>query len=114
MLGKEPLCLLLGLCSKRENSRVEIGKECFVSPRKQRFMTMDTNLPTRLVNRYWRLMLLWGLLVVFFGVCALFWPYLISLTPIALFVAFALVNGVLGIILASQERRVLPSWWVAL
>ncbi len=75
---------------------------------------MDTNLPTRLVNQYWWLMLIWGILVVFFGVCALFGPYLISLTPIVLFVAFALINGVFGIILAFQEHRVLPSWWVAL
>lgn len=68
----------------------------------------------RLVSRYWWLMLIWGILVVLFGLCAIFWPHLTLLTLIFLFGSFALANGVLGIVLAIQERHELPLWWTEL
>lgn len=70
--------------------------------------------PTRLTRHYWRLLLLWGILVGIFGLCALFWPHLTLLTLIVLFGTFALVNGVLGVALALQQRRVFPCWWATL
>jgi uncharacterized membrane protein HdeD (DUF308 family) len=70
--------------------------------------------PIRVASQYWWLMLIWGILVALFGLCAIFWPHLTLLMLIFLFGAFALVNGVLGIVMAIQERHELPSWWVAL
>lgn len=74
---------------------------------------MNACSPTRLASQYWWLMLIWGICVALFGFCAIFWPHLTLLTLIFLFGAFALVNGVLGIVTAFQERRTLPFWWVA-
>jgi uncharacterized membrane protein HdeD (DUF308 family) len=70
--------------------------------------------PMRLASRYWWLMLIWGILVALFGLCALFWPHLTLLTLIFLFGAFALVNGILGIATAIQQRHEFPYWWAAL
>lgn len=70
--------------------------------------------PARLASQYWWLMLLWGVLVGLFGLCAIFWPHLTLLTLIFLFGAFALINGVLGLFMAMQERTVLPSWGAAM
>lgn len=70
--------------------------------------------PTRVVSQYWWLMLTWGILVALFGFCAIFWPHLTLLTLIYLFGIFALLNGILGIAMAFQERQVSPYWWVGL
>lgn len=75
---------------------------------------MHTYSPTRLASQYWWMMLIWGLLIALFGVCAIVWPHLTLLTLIFLFGAFALVNGVLGIVMAIQGRRVISSWWMTL
>ncbi len=75
---------------------------------------MQTYSPTRLAGQYWWLLLIWGILVVLFGLGALFWPHITLLTLIFLFGVFALVNGVLGLIIAVQERRIFPYWWAAL
>jgi uncharacterized membrane protein HdeD (DUF308 family) len=75
---------------------------------------MQTYSPTRLAGQYWWLLLIWGILVGLFGLCALFWPHLTLLTLIFLFGVFALVNGVLGVAMAIQERRVFSCWWAAL
>jgi uncharacterized membrane protein HdeD (DUF308 family) len=75
---------------------------------------MQTYSPTRLASQYWWLMLTWGILVVLFGVCAFFWPHLTLLTLIYLFGIFALVNGVLGVVMAIQERQDNSYWWTGL
>lgn len=75
---------------------------------------MHTYSPTRLASQYWWMMLIWGILIALFGVCAIAWPHLTLLSLIFLFGAFALVNGVLGIVMAIQGRRVISSWWMAL
>jgi uncharacterized membrane protein HdeD (DUF308 family) len=75
---------------------------------------MQTYSPTRLAGQYWWLLLIWGILVGLFGLCALFWPHLTLLTLIFLFGVFALVNGALGVAMAIQERRIFSCWWAAL
>lgn len=75
---------------------------------------MQTYAPTRLAGQYWWLLLIWGILVGLFGLCALFWPHLTLLTLIVLFGVFALVNGALGIAMAVQERQIFPCWWAVL
>ncbi len=71
---------------------------------------MQTYSPTRLASQYWWLMLTWGILVALFGVCAIFWPHITLLSLIFLFGAFALVNGILSIAMAIQERHQIPYW----
>lgn len=75
---------------------------------------MHTYAPGRLARQYWWIVLIWGLLVVLFGLCALIWPHLTLFTLIYLFGIFALYNGILGVIAAFQERRVFPFWGVPL
>ncbi len=70
--------------------------------------------PMRLARQYWWMMLIWGVAIAIFGLCALLWPHLTLLTLILLFGVFAVVNGVLGIVTAFQARRVLSSWWMTL
>jgi uncharacterized membrane protein HdeD (DUF308 family) len=70
--------------------------------------------PMRLARQYWWMMLVWGVAIAIFGLCALLWPHLTLLTLIVLFGVFAVVNGVLGIVTAFQARRVLSSWWMTL
>lgn len=72
---------------------------------------MDTNAQMRLIQQNWWLMLIWGILAAFFGLYALFWPYVNWLAPIFLSGAFVLITGVWGIVLAFQEKPILPSWW---
>lgn len=70
--------------------------------------------PMRLARQYWWMMLIWGVAIAIFGLCAILWPHLTLLTLILLFGVFALVNGVLGIATAIQGRRVMSSWWMGL
>jgi uncharacterized membrane protein HdeD (DUF308 family) len=70
--------------------------------------------PARLARQYWWMMLVWGVAIAIFGLCALLWPHLTLLTLILLFGVFAVINGVLGIATAIQARRVMASWWMAL
>lgn len=75
---------------------------------------MNTNSLTRITSQHWWFMLIWGIFIVLFGLCALFWPYLIPLAPTILFGVFALVNGIFHIVQAIQEHRVYPFWWLVL
>lgn len=75
---------------------------------------MQTLSPTRLVSRSWWVMLIWGILVVLFGLSAIIWPHITLLALVALFGAFALVNGVLAIVMAIQERHQIPYWGMEL
>jgi uncharacterized membrane protein HdeD (DUF308 family) len=68
----------------------------------------------RAISRQWWFVLIWGIFVVLLGLCALFWSYLLLLSPIVLLSTFALVNGVFGIVRAFQEHRVLLFWWITL
>jgi uncharacterized membrane protein HdeD (DUF308 family) len=75
---------------------------------------MQTYSPTQQAGQYWWLLLIWGILVGLFGLCALFWPHLTLFTLIFLFGVFALVNGALGIAIAMQERQIFACWWATL
>ena len=69
---------------------------------------METSSMTRLAGQYWGVVLVWGVLVVIFGLCALLLPHLTLLTLIFLFGFFALANGILGIATAIQDRHLFP------
>lgn len=70
---------------------------------------------TRQISRhYWWILGIRGLLAVLFGLAAFLWPGLTLLVLVFLFGAYALVDGVVAVIVALQERRNLRRWWVLL
>ncbi len=65
-------------------------------------------------RHYWWLLGIRGLLAVLFGLAALVWPGLTLLVLVLLFGAYALVNGVIAVIVSLQERSIFARWWVLL
>jgi uncharacterized membrane protein HdeD (DUF308 family) len=55
-------------------------------------------------------LLLRGILAIIFGLVALFAPGIALLALIIVFGAYAILNGILAVVVAIQERRVLPYW----
>jgi uncharacterized membrane protein HdeD (DUF308 family) len=53
-----------------------------------------------------------GLIAVLFGVAALVWPSIALEALVLLFGAFALVDGVIAIIVAFHSREIFTDWWV--
>lgn len=69
--------------------------------------------PAELARSWWALALR-GLVAVLFGLAALFWPGLVLAALILLFGAYALVDGVLGIIAAFRSSVEGMTRWVLL
>ena len=65
-------------------------------------------------RRYWWIIGLRGLLAVLFGLAAFFWTGLTLLALVYLFGAYALVSGVMTVIVSLEGRRYLRLWWVLL
>lgn len=68
----------------------------------------------RLMRQHWWMLLIRGIAAVLFGLAALFWPGLTLLVLVALFGAYALIDGIAAVIGAIRERHVAPRWWVLL
>jgi uncharacterized membrane protein HdeD (DUF308 family) len=66
------------------------------------------------LSRYWWLVVLRGVAAVIFGVLAFIWPGMTLNVLIILFAAYALVDGVSGIITAISDRKSNERWWVFL
>ncbi|MBO0783599.1 MAG: HdeD family acid-resistance protein [Ktedonobacteraceae bacterium] len=75
---------------------------------------MSTMARTQMGQNYWWTLLVRGIVAILFGLAALFWPRLALLVLVALFGAFALINGISALVMAIQERRTLPNWWILL
>lgn len=72
---------------------------------------MKTSGPVSVVDTFrlnWWLLALRGLIAVLFGVLAFIWPGATLITLVWLFGAFALVNGILSLILATKTRKGYP------
>lgn len=57
-----------------------------------------------LVSRYWWVVLLRGLLAIGFGIVALIWPGITIIALVIVFGAYALVDGVLDVVMAIGGR----------
>jgi len=68
---------------------------------------------TQVPGQSWWSLLARGIIAVLFGLAALFWPGLTLLVLVYIFGAFALVEGIIAIYHAIQERRQ-TYWWMLL
>jgi uncharacterized membrane protein HdeD (DUF308 family) len=68
------------------------------------------NVTTQTVRPSWWLLLLRGVLAIIFGIIALLNPRIALLALIYVFAAYALITGIMTVILAILERRYLPRW----
>ena len=75
---------------------------------------MNVIASTQVSRNYWWILAIRGLLAVLFGLAALVWPGLTLLVLVLVFGAYALVDGVIPVIVSLQERRVWSRWWVLL
>lgn len=73
---------------------------------------IQTNKP--LENNWWWLKLLLGMLAIFFGVTAVFWPGLTLVTLVYLFGVFILAWGVIEIINGLLHIDSRNNWWLTL
>lgn len=67
-----------------------------------------------LFTRSWWLLALQGVVAIAFGVLAIMWPGLTLLWLVALFAAYALLQGGAAIFASIRGRRVESKWWVVL
>jgi len=65
------------------------------------------------LTRYWWVLALRGVLAILFGVLAFLWPYLLWVVIVAMFAAYALLDGVFAIAAAFTGRGLAP-WWALL
>ena len=75
---------------------------------------MNVITSTQVSRNYWWILAIRGLLAVLFGLAAFLWPGLTLLVLVLLFGAYALVDGVIAVVVSLQERRVFARWWVLL
>ena len=66
------------------------------------------------LTRSWWLLVLRGLLAIFFGVAAFLWPGLTWLALILLFGVYALLDGAFAILSGVVKFKYSPRWWVFL
>jgi len=75
---------------------------------------MNVITSTQVSRHYWWILGIRGLLAVLFGLAAIVWPRLTLLVLVLLFGAYALVDGVIAVVVSLQVRRVFTRWWVLL
>lgn len=67
-----------------------------------------------LANQLWGLVIAQGVVAIFFGILALFWPGLTVALLIVLFSVFILIWGVVGIIMGLSTMGSNKFWWLEL
>jgi uncharacterized membrane protein HdeD (DUF308 family) len=68
----------------------------------------------RTVNELWWVGMIQGVLAIFFGITALFWPDLTLVTLVYLFSAFILGLGMAETVVGLLSVRTRSTWWVTL
>ncbi|WP_376793515.1 HdeD family acid-resistance protein [Thermogemmatispora sp.] len=62
----------------------------------------------------WWILAVRGVAAILFGIAALLWPHLTLLVLIYLFGAYALIDGLVAVAVALQERHIVGHWWILL
>lgn len=62
--------------------------------------------------RTWWMLALRGLIAIIFGVATLVWPGIALKALVLLFGVYALLDGVVALVVAIQTREMLNLWWV--
>jgi len=62
-------------------------------------------------RNYWLVLLVRGILAILFGIVALVWPSWTILALIYVFVAYALIDGVMALVNAIQDRSTSSEYW---
>ncbi len=75
---------------------------------------MNVITSTQVSRHHWWILGIRGLLAVLFGLAAIVWPGLTLLALVLLFGAYAIVDGVIAVIVSLQLRRIFTRWWVLL
>lgn len=75
---------------------------------------MNVMVGTQVSRHYWWMQAIRGLLAVLFGLAAFFWTGLTLLVLVYLFGAYALVDGVMAVVVSFQVHNYLRQWWVLL
>jgi uncharacterized membrane protein HdeD (DUF308 family) len=66
----------------------------------------------RLLANNWDMVLVRGIVAVLFGIATLFLPGITLIVLVALFGGYALVDGVISIIVAIKDRKETDNWWL--
>jgi len=72
---------------------------------------MNAITSTQVSRHYWWLMAIRGLLAVLFGLAAIVWPRLTLFVLVILFGAYALVDGVVAVIVSFSRRLPIAHEW---
>lgn len=67
-----------------------------------------------MMSRNWWLVALRGLIAFLFGLALLIWPGPGLIVLVALFGAYALVDGIFAVVSSLTHRTTNPNWWVVL
>ncbi len=68
----------------------------------------------RTLTHYWWMILLRGILAILFGIAAFIWPGLTIEVLVLLFGAYALVDGIVAVIVGIQQYGATKRWWAVL
>lgn len=68
----------------------------------------------RLLANNWDMVLVQGILAVLFGIATLALPGITLIALVALFGGYALIDGVISIVIAIKDRKENDKWWLLL
>jgi uncharacterized membrane protein HdeD (DUF308 family) len=77
-------------------------------------MQVATNPNMQVTHHYWWSILIRGIVAVIFGIATFIWPGLSLLLLVFFFGAYALVDGVVAVVVSIQERHTMQQWGLLL
>src|SRR5689334_12645383 len=72
---------------------------------------MLQNVGAQVVLQNWWMLALRGVLAIIFGLIALFFPGIALLAFIVVFAAYAIIDGIVAVVVASRVRASSNRWW---
>ena len=67
-----------------------------------------------LSHSYWWMLLIRAIAALLFGIIAIISPAFVLLFLVYLFAAYVLIDGILSVVVALQERTAYSRWWILL